>query len=220
MSIVARQGAGEETHHVSRSWSDIEEARRFAGVSDPTWCPPRAPEDLIDPALAVFDFGRSDWPAWVTSPYGYEIGTRWRLTQSAHVVVPVQRSYPTLALDEDEIGLARLAKLKTEIETVRFMVLAQREVLTADRYAVETGTALTLVETYDPEAAESGRALPAPMYYEFAEGWATRTYRIEDGLSAGVRIDFSADARGRRFPFSSCLAHAAIVPEDDFTHRP
>jgi hypothetical protein len=218
MSIVARQEAGEETDHVSRSWSDIEEARRIAGVSDPTWCPPPPPEDLIDPALAVFDWSRSDWPAWFTSADGYEIGSRWRLAQSAHIVVPVH-GCPTLALDEDEIGLARLAKLKAETETVRFMVLAQREVPTADRYAVETGTALTLVRTYDPEAEEWVRDLDM-VNYTYVEVGATRTYRIEDGLSAGVLIVFSADPRGGRIPFSSRLAHAAIVPEDDFTHRP
>jgi hypothetical protein len=169
------------------------EARRIAAVSDPTWSPPPAPEDLTGLPRAAFDWDR-DWPAWVTSVQGFETGSRWRLTQAAHVVLPQQCLCPTLALREESGP--------------------------PSRYEVEAGTTLTLVKVYDPEADETVRELDVANYYAYVEGWATRTYRIETGRSAGVLVGFSADRRGNRFPFSSRLAHAAIVPEDGLTNRP
>jgi len=165
----------------------LEAARRIAGVSDPAWSPPPAPEDAADLKQAVFDWGRTDWPAWVTSVGGFAAGSRWRLTQAAHLVLPQQCLCPTLALGEDPGP--------------------------SGRYGVEAGTTLTLVKVYDPEADESVRGLDQPNYYLYVEGWATRTYRIETGASAGVLVGFSADRIGSRFPFSSRIAHAAIIPE-------
>jgi hypothetical protein len=224
-----------------------EEARRLAGVSDPTWSPPPAPEDPTDPGdrtglgnpeprwsrpgtfddiriekrlptrvqnairsrfgikkqvvrvsvsqltsitrtdlkQTTFGWDRTDWPAWVTSAEGFEIGSRWRLTQAAHVVFPQHCLYPTLALGEDPTSSAR--------------------------YAVEAGTTLTLVKVTAPVRREPDHDVAD--YYTYVEGWATRTYRIETGTSASILVWFSADRRGDRFPFSSRIAHAALVPE-------
>jgi hypothetical protein len=83
----------------------------------------------------------------------------------------------------------------------------------ASRYRVEADTRLTLMDTYDPDADERSLNLDVASYYQYFEGWATRTYRIDDGPSAGILVRFSADRRGNRFPFSSRVAHAAIVPD-------
>jgi len=73
-------------------------ARDFAGVRDPSWSPPPAPEDL-DPRRLAAGFAKSDWPSWLTGTGGFEIGSRWRLTKNARVVVPRMRPVPTLALE-------------------------------------------------------------------------------------------------------------------------
>jgi hypothetical protein len=163
------------------------QARRLAGVSDPTWSPPPAPEDLSRSARKASDWSRTDWPAWVTSTGGFEIGSRWRLTEGAHIVLPRKCAYPTLALgDHPRSG---------------------------GRYAVEAGAVLTLVEIYDPATDETFRDFDLVSYITYAEDWDTRTYRIETGRSAGVLVRFSATRLGGRFPYSSRLVHAALVPE-------
>ncbi len=53
------------------------------------------------------------------------------------------------------------------------------------RYRVDAGTRLTLLATYDPDEDERVRDLDMVSYYQWAEGWATRTFRIDDGPSAG-----------------------------------
>ena len=166
--------------------SRLEAVRRLAGVTDASWCPPRAPDDE-SLATRAFDWDRSDWPGWVTDPGGFEIGSRWRLTEAAMIVAPDHCAYPTLAL----------------IEGVDPLV----------RYRVDAGTRLTLLATYDPDEDERVRDLDMVSYYQWAEGWATRTFRIDDGPSAGIRVTFSADRRGSRFPFSSRVALASIVPD-------
>jgi hypothetical protein len=154
--------------------------RRKAGVSDPTWSPPDAPEDLGYVGNAHPDWHRTDWPAWVTSVEGFEIGSRWRLTQVAHVVLP-RFSRLTLAPGEDPGP--------------------------SGRYTVEAGAILTLVEVFEPDFSEGWNSHEAD--------WESRTYRIETGLSAGVLVEFSAERFGDRFPFSSRIVHAALVPEGD-----
>ncbi len=84
---------------------------------------------------------------------------------------------------------------------------------------MEAGTTLTLIKIVDPEVEESFRGLDPASYSALVEGWATRTYRIENGMSAGILVWFSADRHGDRFPFSSRIAHAAIVPEDNGDDR-
>lgn len=169
-----------------RSERSLASARRLAGVTDPSWSPPSAPEDLIDLRVTTFEWGRTDWPAWVIGTGGYEIGSPWRLTHAAYIVVPEHCAYPTLAPKGEKSG--------------------------HDTYAVEAGTVLTLTAFNDPWDDERVHELDPGSYYAYAEGWATRTYRIEDGQCAGVQVWFSADPRGNRFPFSSRLAHEAIVP--------
>ncbi len=166
--------------------SNLDAARRIAGVTDTSWAPPRAPDDE-NLAHRRFDWDRSDWPEWVTSPAGYEIGSGWTLTVAAMIVAPEHCTYPTLVLiDGSEPPV---------------------------RYRVNAGTRLTLLETYDPDEDERARGLDMISYYQWADGWAMRTFRIDDGPSAGIRISFSADRRGNRFPFSSRVALAAIVPQ-------
>jgi len=168
--------------------SRLETARRLAGVNDPTWSPPKAPEDQGLKGR-TFDWDRTDWPRWLTSPNVDPIGSRWRLTCDATIVAPELCAYPTLALVES-------GALPT-------------------RYRIAAGTRLTLVETFDPRDDEQTAHLDMISYYQWADGWASRTYQVDEGPSAGLRLAFSSDARGSRFPFSSRLAHAAIVPADD-----
>lgn len=163
------------------------EAASLAGATDPLWSPPLAPED--DPATAAYvPPAPADWPDWVTSPDGYAPGSAWRLARDAHVVLPRHLGVPTLATGPDPTP--------------------------GGRYAVAEGTRLTLVRAYDAEAAAGAADLADPVtYWQYIEGWSTRTYRIEGGPSAGLLVWLPADARGLRFPLSARIAHAAIVPD-------
>lgn len=165
-----------------------EKIRRKAGVEDRTWSPPLAPEDA-DLRKRSFDWHRDDWPRWLMSPDGFAIGSRWYLKKGATIVVPEHCAYPTLAL--------------------------VRRGIDPGRYGVAAGTELTLVETYDPDADPQAQELDMVNYYMYVEGWATRTYKIEDGSCAGIRVWFSADCVGNRFPYSSRLAHAEIAPRGE-----
>ncbi len=163
--------------------------QKAAGVSDPTWAPPSAPEDVGPKRVASgFNFARR-WPDWITSAEPHEIGSRWRLRQAARIVGPTRRAYPTLTLTSP-FG-------------------------SRDRYFIDAGTTLTLV----------GKEFPADQdhdlstYYAYFEGWAMRIYRIDDGPSAGIKLYFSADPVGDRFPASSRLAHATFEPVSGSTVR-
>ena len=156
--------------------------QKAAGVSDPTWTPPSAPEDVeLRHVVSGFKHG-GHVPDWLTSAEPYEIGSRWRLRQAARIVGPARCTYPTLVL-ANPFG-------------------------NRDRYFVDAGTTLTLV----------GKEFPADQdhdlstYYAYFEGWAMRIYRIDDGPSAGIKLYFSADPVGDRFPASSRLAHATFEP--------
>jgi hypothetical protein len=129
----------------------------------------------------------SVWPDWVSRPGGYPIGSRWRLTRRAQIVVPEHCHLATLAL-VDEAG-------------------------PPDRYTIDDGTRLTLIKTYDPDTDESAaRENDYHILAMFYDGWATRTYSIEDGPSTGIKVTLPSDPGGHRFPLSSLLAHAAIRP--------
>ena len=153
-------------------------------AADPTWDPPKAPEDIL--AGSPID-QPTDWPRWVTSPGGYPLGSAWVLTHRATIVAPRHLAYATLALTRNE---------------------------TTSRYSIDEGTRLTLVKTYDPETDPSMIGLAMALYYEYFDGWAKRTYRVVDGQAAGTLLHFSADRIGSRFPISSRIAHAAIVPAE------
>src|SRR4051794_24235493 len=85
------------------------QGRRFAGVSDPTWSPPPAHEDVSRSARKASDGSGTDWPTWVTGTGGFAIGSRWRLNEVAHIVLPRKCGYPTLALGDHPRSLARYA---------------------------------------------------------------------------------------------------------------
>jgi hypothetical protein len=136
---------------------------------------------------------RSGWPRWVLTPHGYPLGSKWHLTRKARIVLEGS-DYGTLTLVDRS---------------------HQR-----DRFTLDAGTTLTLVHTYDPDLDEFVRGLDAPLYYEFCQGSAARTYRIDEGPWAGTRLTFSADPSGGRDSDSERWAHAAIVPAKNIKHRP
>lgn len=175
----------------------LETARQLAGVEDETWSPPRAPDDAYipgylqpSPDAPSFDWTRVDWARWATGAAHGTIGSAWRLTRPAAVVAPEWCAYPTLVPAE--------------------------AVEADDRYLLDTGTRLILVEEYDPDADERNRALGMEAYDRWVDGWAMRTFQIEDGTSAGIRVHLSTDQAGRRFPPSSFLGLAALVPAAAF----
>jgi len=159
--------------------------RDLAGGADPTWSPPRPPEErgLSDEG---FDIPKGGWPDWMQDTRCYAVGSRWRLTRAAQIVASEHCVYPTLA------------------------PLIERYARGQERYALEAGTQLVLVETYDPAADESVGPLDMFTYYKSVDGWARRVYRIEDGPSTGIKVYLPADPIGRRFPPTSMWAHAAF----------
>jgi hypothetical protein len=150
----------------------MEYLRTQAGVSDPGWSPPGAPEDRSPNRRTV-------WPDWVSSPRGHPIGSRWRLAGEARIVVAV--------------GAASLVPREPDWPV--------------DRYALDAGTELVLVEIHD----ESESGYDVAITYLLMHDFSSRTYRVASGPSSGIRLTFSADWWSP-FPFQTWLAHEMIVP--------
>ncbi len=164
--------------HAQVSAEDIGAARRNAHVADPTWTPPIVAKD--QPPMGR-SFESYAWPAWVEGPNGYPIGSRWRLSGAALIVVPASYLYPTLVPLEPDRPL--------------------------DRYVLDAGTELVLVETHD----EAASGLDVAITYQLLHDFSSRIYQVASGPSSGVVLGFAADWWSP-FPFSSTFAHALIVP--------
>lgn len=76
------------------------------------------------------------------------------------------------------------------------------------------GTRLRLVEIDDLSGWQPDDLV---TWITYVDGWETRTYVVEDGPWAGLRIVFPDNPAGGRLPWASVLAHAALEPVDDDT---
>jgi len=150
---------------------------RLAGVGDPFWAPDPALVWKRDPAAP-----KSSRPDYQTVS---TIGSHWRLTSNAEVVVPWPYAGATLALCPPYV--------------------------TSDRSTLEAGTILRLVAVYDADAAAAADGMDVISFYEYYAGWSTRTYEIETGPSAGIKIELPTDPMSR-YPDWAVFAHTALEP--------
>lgn len=157
-------------------------ARRRAGVTDRTWTPP---ETVPGPPDNRYTDTFAEIPTLSRSRRnGGEVGTRWRLTARASIVVR-GRNEPSLALLTDESP--------------------------GDRYTIEAGTTLILSEVYDADADPLGADLVT--YIQFFEGWSSWRFVIEDGPSQGIRVDLPSDfGQASRYPLAVQRAALAVQP--------
>jgi hypothetical protein len=160
-------------------------ALRDADVDDVAWDPP---------AVVGGD------PTWTPPPVRLdsqgrrtdgEVGSLWRLTHRASVVIPKHYRFAMFAL----VDPAAIA----------------------DRYTLEAGTHLRLEVIDNPEDHPGNRDLAMVLYIEFAEGWDYWEMRIEDGPSAGILLTVPSCLDGNsRFPSDICRSSLALerIPDD------
>lgn len=132
-----------------------------------------------------FEVPRDGWPSWVRDVGVGEMGSCWRASADLQIVAPEGVAYPTLA------------------------ILRARP-STRNRYWLPIGTMLELLAAEDPEARPSNMTMAD--WYRHEEGWRMKQYRVLAGDSQGVRVWLSCSPASGRFPLSTLLAHAALVP--------
>jgi hypothetical protein len=144
-------------------------------AGDPTWTPPM---------YRVDSRGR---------PAHGEVGSRWRLTHRASIVIPEHH------------------------DDMMFELLDPAAV--ADRYTLEAGTHLRLERIHNPDDDPRAGDLDMVSYIQYAEGWDSWTMRIEDGPSAGVVLTVPTRLEAwSRFPSDirrSSLALVRVAEDSD-----
>ena len=155
-------------------------ALRGAGVTDPTWKPPAVVADdptWTPPAVRLDSQGRRT---------DGEVGSRWRLTRRASIVIP---------------------------EHDQFALFAQLDpAVVADRYTLEAGTTLRIESIDNPDEDAWARDLDMVAFIQWYEGWDSWRMRVEDGSSAGIllMVPTRLDAWSR---FPSDIRRASLTLE-------